>query len=313
MKKQLLISLLACIAFLPVAKAQQTARYSNYLFNPLILNPAAAGSYDYINVMGIYRNQWTGLEGAPITAALSVDGSARGRTVGLGLQYINEKIGALRQNAIIPTAAYRVRVGDESWLSAGMSFGLFHNRLNGAELTFKDAASETSIPSTAEGVTYVDVNTGFYYHSPKLTTGLSIVNLFKPSLRYASGAKGDLGEVNRHYQFYVGYLIPINESFAIQPSTLLKTSEKVRSFQSDFAAILFYRNLVGAGLSYRNRESVNFILDFWVNEDFRLGYAFDITTSKIADYENGSHEIMLAYKLVTGKHIMRNPRNFYNN
>ncbi len=291
---------------------QQTARFSNYLFNPLALNPAAAGSYDYVNIMGIYRQQWTGLEGSPTTTVLSVDGAVRERTIGLGLQYINEQIGAQSQNAFTPTVAYRLRVGETQWLSAGFSVGVFNSKLNGTELIFKDV-NESAIPNNSESVTYVDVNSGFYFQSAKTTIGLSIVNLLKPSLRYSGGRRGDVGEINRHYNFYAGHLIELNSKFALQPSVLLKTSEKLRSFQTDFTGMVFYNNMLGAGLSYRNQESVNIIVDYWINDNFRLGYAFDITTSKIARYENGSHEIMLAYKIAPTGGRMLNPRNFYNN
>lgn len=311
MKRNRAIILVLVLA-VSAASAQQTARYSNYLFNPLALNPAAAGSYDYINVMGIYRNQWAGLEGAPKTAVLSVDGSVKDKSLGLGLQFISENIGALRQRGLVPTAAYRLRIGDESWLSGGFSLGIFNNRLMGSELIFKDP-TDVAIPTTNEGVTYVDVNTGAYLQTGKTTLGLSAVNLLKPSLRYADGRRGDVTQVSRQFNLYGAYLFQVSEKFRVQPSVLLKTTEQLKTFQADFAAMAFYKNLIGVGLSFRNKESVNFILDYWITEDFRLGYAFDVTTSKLTNYESGTHEIMLAYKLVTGKHIMQNPRNYYNN
>jgi len=52
--------------------SQQDAQYSQYMFNQLALNPAYAGSRDVLATSLLYRNQWTGIKGAPTTASLSV-------------------------------------------------------------------------------------------------------------------------------------------------------------------------------------------------------------------------------------------------
>lgn len=309
--KRIIIPVVIALCSIAVVNAQQTARFSNYLFNPLALNPAAAGSYDYMNVMGIYRTQWVGIEGAPKTAVLSIDAPIKERKVGLGLQYVNEKIGALTQNAIVPAFAYRLRTGSYSWLSAGIGVGIFRNTVNGPDLNFKDA-SDQAIPTSREGVTYVDVNTGLYYNSEHLVAGLSVLNLLKPHISYTGGQRAEEGGIRRSYQFYGGFLLPVGEGLSFQPSVLFRSSQSISTIQTDIAGMLFIRAKAAIGLSYRNAESINILADYWINADFRLGYAFDITTSKIANYVTGSHEIMLAYRIFPSKNLMLNPRSFYN-
>ena len=53
------------------AEAQQDPQYTQYMYNPLAINPAYTGSRDVLSVVGLYRSQWVGLEGAPRTFTVS--------------------------------------------------------------------------------------------------------------------------------------------------------------------------------------------------------------------------------------------------
>ena len=52
--------------------SQQDALYSQYMFNQFTINPAYAGSRESFSSVLLYRNQWTGLDGAPSTLNFSM-------------------------------------------------------------------------------------------------------------------------------------------------------------------------------------------------------------------------------------------------
>ena len=52
--------------------AQQDAQYTQYMYNPMNINPAYAGSRDVLSIFGMHRTQWVGLEGAPTTNVFSI-------------------------------------------------------------------------------------------------------------------------------------------------------------------------------------------------------------------------------------------------
>ena len=66
--------------------AQQDAQYTQYMYNPMSINPAYAGSRDVLSLVGIYRSQWVGLDGAPRTLNFSGH-TPVGEKVGLGFKY----------------------------------------------------------------------------------------------------------------------------------------------------------------------------------------------------------------------------------
>jgi len=47
--------------------SQQDPLYSQYMLNPLVINPAYAGLNNNLNIMAGYRTQWTGFDGHPQT------------------------------------------------------------------------------------------------------------------------------------------------------------------------------------------------------------------------------------------------------
>jgi type IX secretion system PorP/SprF family membrane protein len=50
---------------------QQEPQYTQYMFNPTVINPAYAGSLGYGSLFSMYRAQWIGLDGAPTTINLA--------------------------------------------------------------------------------------------------------------------------------------------------------------------------------------------------------------------------------------------------
>ena len=53
--------------------AQLEPMYSQYMFNMMNVNPAYAGSRGVPNLTALFRNQWSGMPGAPKTGNVSFD------------------------------------------------------------------------------------------------------------------------------------------------------------------------------------------------------------------------------------------------
>src|SRR5476651_557563 len=54
-------------------RGQQLPQYTQYIFNPLLVNPAVSGIENYVDVKAGYRSQWTGLQGAPVTSYFTIN------------------------------------------------------------------------------------------------------------------------------------------------------------------------------------------------------------------------------------------------
>jgi len=65
-----------------------------------------------------------------------------------------------------------------------------------------------------------------------------------------------------------------------------------------------------AGLAYRWDAAVSALLGFQVSDSWFIGYAYDMETTKLANYNSGSHEIFLRYELFKKIDKIISPRFF---
>src|ERR1035437_10128426 len=94
--KKLFESFILLLITLSVA-GQLTPVTSQYVLNPLSINPPYAGSRGALNIAVCYRRQWTGIPGAPETMTLTTDAPFLDSKLGLGFIITNDKIGVTKE------------------------------------------------------------------------------------------------------------------------------------------------------------------------------------------------------------------------
>jgi type IX secretion system PorP/SprF family membrane protein len=95
--------------------------------------------------------------------------------------------------------------------------------------------------------------------------------------------------------FNTGYVIDINEKISLFPSTLVTFSAGEKLLY-DINAVMNFNNRLWTGLSYRNNRSLAALLQFSVNNQFKIAYTYDFDFGELGHYSNGSHEVMLRYE-----------------
>lgn len=322
MKKIFLIAGLLFTGALSV-KAQQDAQYSQYMFNGIYINPAYAGYKEQLNAHSFYRNQWTGVRGAPRTFSIAVDAAVANDNVGLAFQVTADKIGAQNTLGAYGSYAYRIRLNPDgsSRLAIGLSVGLLQKSINAAELTTIEP--ETNMPAGIQRTLSPDARAGVYFSNDRFYAGFSVDNMI---VQYLKSAKYKLVPQSKmHYYLTAGTLIPLNEDFQLKPSFLLK-DDLGGPTSLDLNTFILYRDIIWLGGSYRNRvnlyrkgdlpaalkykNSVVLATEIFPVPNMRIGYAYDITTGALNGYSGGSHEISLGYTFPGLKVRMANPRVF---
>src|SRR5690606_12954190 len=80
--------------------AQQDSQYTQYMYNTININPAYAGSRDAVSIFLLHRTQWVGLDGAPVTNNVSLHTPIGDSNFGVGLSFVNDRIGPTTENLI---------------------------------------------------------------------------------------------------------------------------------------------------------------------------------------------------------------------
>jgi type IX secretion system PorP/SprF family membrane protein len=304
-------------------EAQQDYQVTHFMFDRLSINPAYAGINDQLCASGIFRNQWTGFDGAPRTGVINVHSPVEILRGGLGLTVFNDQLGA--QNRSIARLAYSYHLNVLGGrLGVGVSAGMFSQSINNNWITpdGTEASLDSSIPTSGASEMKPDFNFGLYYTSNNFYVGLSTTHV-------SEGQFSDLKmDIKRHYWFVAGYEYKglMNGDLDLKPNILIK-SELV-STQVDFNLMAEYRKLIWIGATYRftpmpgeNGEFSNAIAPMigyahdFKNESesvLKIGYSYGITTSALNQFSRGTHEIALNYcmKIVKPQVVAKskNPR-----
>jgi type IX secretion system PorP/SprF family membrane protein len=296
--KKLLIILIACLANNFVF-AQQQGQFSQYMMNYYLLNPAVAGSDNDIDLKSSFRHQWVGMNGAPVNYYLS-GSSTIGRLSGVGGRakqaiggiITGQQLGAFKRNGVYVSYAYHYSLSENTYLSAGLSFGALAYQLNN-NLDFGDNTVDAAAQNINNQIR-PDANAGLFLYSKKFFVGLSSMQLFKSSLNF--GSLSEKGYLSKHYYFFSGYHINLNENMVLVPSVLIK-SVVPTALQFDINAKLKYQNKYWLGVSYRNKDAIIAMLGLMINDRVEFGYSYDITTSGLRFGSKGTHEILLGLRL----------------
>lgn len=299
------------------ACAQQEVQFSQYVFNGLTVNPAYSGYRGDTYLNATYRKQWVDFPGSPQTGVVSLDGLpnwGNNESVGLGVQALWDRLGPQDYFSLSGSYAYRIALDESgtSRLSFGISLSLAQYSINGGTLQMVDG-NDPNAPVGKISTFKPDAGFGIYYNSPAFYAGASVLQLFSQQLDNKisiSGTDVDYMTIKRtkHYYFTSGFLVNLSEQVKLKPSIMVKEDFKgPTNFDINVFALLSEKLWIGGsyrsainiwnkghlqdGLNRSNAASA--IIEYFVGEKLRIGYSYDFTTSGMANYQSGSHEISI--------------------
>lgn len=288
--------------------------YSQYIMNGFLINPSFAGNDGYTTVNLTAREQWVGFSGAPSTYALSFQTRilktsyiskstsvrrrmvrpTKGGRVGLGGYVFNDRNGIITRTGASFAYAYHIPAG-QNQLSFGLAATAYQYAidLNGAVLYDID---DDYLNNYDRVIFIPDFNFGASYTSANYYLGFSMSQMFRGLIMLGNSGGNTRTELGHYYLTGGMKFIMPNNNWVIEPSTLIKSSDKFfKAAQMDLTTRVYYKEDYWAGLSWRTSDAM--ILMMGVRYDrFYLAYAFDFALSDIRNQSFGSHEITLAVK-----------------
>ena len=290
MKKIFTIFFLAQISLMGLA--QSDVQFTHFMYNKLAFNPAYSGSKGSLDMLGLYRKQWSGIEGAPSTAAFSVHAPFTGGRNALGVIFTADEIGKVNTNAVDLMYAYHINVTEKSKLSIGLQGRIEQAKLQWTKADPLDVV-DFSIPNANESSFAPNFGLGAYYYAEKYFVGLSVPRLLKNAL-FLDQSEGVEKENSLTYYLNAGTMVRLSHKVQLMPSFLV-TYNSHAPVDLDINANFLLMDKFIAGLSYRLADSIDGLIGFQFSNGMRIGMAMDFTTSELQKFTNGSFEIMLGY------------------
>ncbi|EHO08770.1 bacteroidetes-specific putative membrane protein [Myroides odoratimimus CCUG 12901] len=303
--KKIGLSVIALSCF-SIAKAQQDPQYTQYMYNANMINPAYVGSKENLSIFGMYRAQWVGMDGAPKTAVVSGATPLGENGLGLGVNFANDRIGAMDENNISIDLAYTIDLNHDYKLAFGLKTSANILSVDYTKLTIFDPTDPTTLTNINNKFN-PNIGAGAYLFSDKAYVGVSVPN-FLTTDRYDDNEVTVMRQ-KAHFYLMGGYVFELNPSLKFKPATLIKAVSGA-PLQVDLTANFLIVDKFTIGAAYRWDASVSALAGFQINEGLFVGYSYDADTSKLNNYNSGSHEIFLRFELFS-KHSKLNAPRFF--
>ena len=304
--------ILACLlCFIYVGQysfAQQDPTFSQKMLNIFSINPGAAGSEEAISTALTYRAQWTGISGAPRTlnATGHMPVAPWGFESGVGLSFTQDEFAFDKDVNVSASYAARFDVASGT-LGVGVSFGFISKNLqpewyipegSGAVLPKDDP----DIPAGGKSKPAIDMGLGVFYNTGSWYAGISTTHLNAPSIHISGDSENSYistGKYDLKPNFYVhaGKIMEFaNPKWQVIPAIMIHTDLSATQYYGNIRAL--YNKTVWGGVSYRPNDAVVIMSGVDFISGLSLSYSYDISTSQMAQYSKGSHEIMAGYKIM---------------
>lgn len=290
-------------------RAQQDPQFSQYMFNPLSVNPAYAGSRGLMNGAIVHRQQWLSFPGAPNTQALTINTPLRKGKVGIGAEILRDQIGPKTSIGAYLDYAYRVPLG-KGKLAFGLGAGILNYRMNWSMIEYRDQA-DAYAQLADETKNLPDFKFGVFFNNKNFFTGLSITHLNKALYGvYIADSIAGSAHLKRHSFFTIGRAFAAGDNFTLSPSLMVRGVIGTSLVSVDLNFNARYREAIWFGMSFRSEGDLIFMAQYSISEKLKVGYSYDTTFGRLKGYHGGSHEIMLGFDLNFFQSGVMSPRYF---
>jgi type IX secretion system PorP/SprF family membrane protein len=320
-------------------QAQQKPEYTQYILNNYILNPALTGIENYTDVKISHRHQWVGVQDAPITTYLTIQGplgkkddretatsfhkpgyNPRGRDYwddysaarphhGIGLQILDDRTGPLSRFSAYATYAYHLGLSARTSLALGFAAGMSQLNLDRNKLFF-DVPVDPAVYSSGElNKIKPDFSAGIWLYSADYFMGFSAQQIIPQKIAFTDKIAPHPGKLVPHLFGQAGYRFLLDEDFNLIPSVMVKYVDPL-PVQFDFNAKLQYQDFLWIGASLRTYDGFAAMAGLNVSNTFNIGYSYDMTTSKLNTVSKGTHEIIIGF-LIGNKYGDWCPKNVW--
>ncbi|MDB5016303.1 MAG: hypothetical protein JWQ84_1135 [Mucilaginibacter sp.] len=276
------------------AKAQtQAFSYTQYMDNLTPLNPAYSLIDNTGSINTLARKQWVGISGAPTTYIINGNIPFQSINAAAGLVVLSDQFAIEHQTEVNAYFAKGIQLGQNQFLAVSLNAGIRNYTANYSSLDPSDPAFANDVRQTKPNVGF-----GVMFYSDWYYIGVSVPELTFTSLGTASVQNSN--NFKNHYYFSGALITTIAEDIKLKPSLLFSYESGVPLI-TDFSGILYFKDVLGLGASYRLNQEMAGILTLNLNQ-FHIGYSYQFGTSSenLGGINMPTHEISLSYRFGRG-------------
>ncbi len=265
--------------------AQQTSQYTQYMLNGMGINPAYTGEGGPLEIMAGKRFQWVGFPNAPVSQFASAQKAFGKRGFyhgwhGVGAYVESDEGGMFSTKLISLTYAYHQRLAKDYTLSVGVSVGMTILAMDGVLYDPTDPALAIYPPSV---IVFPVISPGIRLKSKKLYFDLSAKQASDNQTVSLDGTKVLGTKTRLSPVIFFGFgrkYVSADYAWTFTPSVLVRSSLTfIPTAEANF--LVYYHRMIGAGITYRDRDAVAFMLQFRFRNKVVMGFGYEYSISKV--------------------------------
>lgn len=321
MKKSIFLSMLLSVLIANVL-AQQEVMFTQYYQNAFYYNPAAGGLTKTTQFDMGYRNQWSGIEGAPqsffFTGHSEVKFNSRGNEVieefnidkeniyanpknrigsskhVMGGRLLSDAIGPFQKQSILATYAYHLRFTKKTMLGLGVAAGWSNYGLNQSKVILldEDDAEYNQFLTRNSNQNIFDINAGLTIYGEGFSFGISSTQLLDNNMVIDQVVTES--SYGRHWFAYGMYQLDLKDLAVIEPHFMIQTIGNA-PVSFNLGSRVIFNQRYWANIAYRFGDALNFGFGMNVARNFRFGYTYDFGMGRFQGVTKNVHELQVGY------------------
>ena len=309
---------------------QAKPSYTQYILNNYILNPAITGIENYTDVKVSFRNQWTGIDGGPVTGYITIHGpidkedtrtsatsfemtglNPRGKDYwaqytappphhGIGMTIMNDKAGYINRWSLYGSYAYHKPIGNRTTLAAGINIGLSSVNLDRSKIYFGNLdPNDPAIGYANNELTRIkpELGAGLWLYSSHYFAGFSVLNVIPGKNSFVKNDKYGV-YYTPNYFLTAGYRFSLDDNFNLLPSFMFQYWQPQLS-GTHINLKLQYRDVMWAGAGYRISSLISgysALVGLNISNTINATYSYELsTTSRLKNYTGNTHEVLIGF------------------
>jgi type IX secretion system PorP/SprF family membrane protein len=286
------------------------------MYNQQYYNPAAVGSRGTGSFTGIHRSQWLGFDGAPNTSALSFQTPFMRQRAGIGGMVYRHQVGITKSWVTSAAYSYNVKLTPDWSVRLGLQAVLRYMGIDfDSDEVVVVSQNDPSITNGEFTESYRgNIGAGMHLSFKKLFyLGVSSPMIY-PNELGINPETVKTAKVFPHRYLMLGAVVPVTPQLELMPNLLMKWVDHA-PLDAEINMMLRYMQKITGGLTYRAGgvqagDSVDALLFFQFDQKIGAGISYDLTLSKIREYQSGTIEVVVRYDLKDEKSNLENPRYF---
>lgn len=277
-----------------MVQAQNDPLYAQYLNNPLLINPAYAGSHKSFDLATAFRKQWAGFDGSPVTLAITAHSSLLDNKMGAGLIISQDRIGENTNTFIQAVYSYKINLSRSLQLNFGLQGGLINYRSDNSRLNPYDPTDP--LFSGTQITTKPSMGSGIILIGDKFFAGLSVPRMLRVKTDFENTVgTGEVDLYTQHFYGFFSYLFIINERVRFKPATLLRAVPGA-PLSADLNALFILDNKYTGGVFARNGNTFGFLIQANFSQ-YRFGYVFEVPGNNSVGTRFTTHDFVLGIRM----------------